>query len=247
MRYLFGVLIVIFIFGCSNQHNNNAANKHSRQLNNEIQETKYSRLLTNKDNNQKVILDVPIIKQNPELKYGCEVTSLAMLLQYAGIQMDKMELARKIQDDEPVIKDKNGNIIKWGDPNDGFVGDVTGKNAGYAVYVKPTERLMRTYLPGTINLTNKPFDRLMNQVRHSKPVLVWATGDFKSPDRWETWRHHSKTIKTPLDLHAVVLVGFDEDNVYVNDPLAGKKANKINKARFKTAWNALGRQALSYQ
>ncbi|MEC2743817.1 C39 family peptidase, partial [Bacillus cereus] len=31
--------------------------------------------------NKKIILDVPLISQKPELKYGCEVTSLAMVLQ----------------------------------------------------------------------------------------------------------------------------------------------------------------------
>jgi uncharacterized protein YvpB len=92
--------------------------------------------LTTPKKQEKLILDVPLIAQNPELKYGCEVTSLAMVLQYAGIKVNKTELANSIKkDNDPLIIGKGGNIEHWGDPNDGFVGDITGKKKGYAVYV----------------------------------------------------------------------------------------------------------------
>jgi uncharacterized protein YvpB len=38
---------------------------------------------------EKVILDVPLIAQNPELKYGCVVTSLAVVSKHAGIKVSK--------------------------------------------------------------------------------------------------------------------------------------------------------------
>src|SRR4051794_39043811 len=44
-----------------------------------------------------VLLDVPYIGQNPELPRGCEVTSLAMMLNYVGVSADKMTLASKIE------------------------------------------------------------------------------------------------------------------------------------------------------
>jgi uncharacterized protein YvpB len=47
-------------------------------------------------------------------------------------------------------------------------------------------------------------------------------------------------------LHAVVLVGFDNDHVYVNDPLTGKKSHKTEKNSFIESWVTLGQQALSY-
>jgi uncharacterized protein YvpB len=198
---------------------------------------------------EKVILNVPIIEQKPELKFGCEVTSLAMLLQYTGIKVDKMDLAKQIpKDDDPVSKNKSGDIIHWGNPNHGFVGDITGKNMGYAVYAQPVEKLMKRYLPNqTVNLTGKSFDTLLSQVQNQKPVLVWTTGDFKSPGRWESWNHGAEKIKTPLDLHVVVLTGFDSNHVYVNDPLTGGKNQKVSKQSFVNSWNALGKQALSYR
>jgi len=196
----------------------------------------------------KVLLDVAIIAQNPELKYGCEVTSLTMLLNHAGVHVDKMKLAEELPKDmDPQVKTKTGNITHWGNPENGFVGDITGKKSGYAVFDKPLEKLMRRYLPDrTVNLTGEPFADLLEQLRTGRPVVVWTTGDYKLPDRWEAWKHGNEIIKTPLDLHAVVLVGFDRNHVYVNDPLSGKKAHQVDMQTFKASWDALGKQALSY-
>ncbi|MYL35179.1 peptidase C39 [Pontibacillus yanchengensis] len=197
----------------------------------------------------KAMLEVPLIKQNPELKYGCEVTSLTMVLHHAGVDVDKMELAKKMpKDDDQVKKTKQGDILEWGDPNEGFVGDVTGEKPGYAMFDEPMVKLMKEYLPNkTINLTGSDFDQVLKQVSNGKPVIVWTTGDYKLPDRWESWRHHGEKITTPLDLHAVVLVGYDQESVYINDPLSGKKAAKVDKGIFLESWKALKRRAVSYE
>ncbi|PFA22872.1 MULTISPECIES: C39 family peptidase [Bacillus cereus group] len=198
---------------------------------------------------EKVILDVPLISQKPELKYGCEVTSLAMVLQHAGIKVNKMQLANSIKkDNAPLSMSKNGDITRWGDPKEGFVGDITGKNKGYAVYVQPLQELMEQYLPNrTVNLTGKNFNDVLAQIKIGKPVVVWTTGDYKVPDRWESWKHENKQITAPLDLHAVVLIGFEDGYIYINDPLSGKKAYKVNQETFIQSWDALGKQALSYR
>ncbi|GKU82315.1 C39 family peptidase [Niallia sp. NCCP-28] len=197
--------------------------------------------------NESILLNVPLVKQNPELRYGCEVTSLTMVLNYAGVQTSKMELYKKIKkDSDPLIK-KQGNIVKWGDPAVGFVGDMTGRNAGYAVFDKPMEDLVNVYLPNrAVNLTGKPFTHLENHVKKGFPVVVWTTGDYRLPDRWESWEHKEKTIKTPLDLHAVVLVGYNKNFVFLNDPLSGRKNVRVNKHQFIQSWHALKSRAISY-
>ncbi|HWJ78855.1 MAG TPA: C39 family peptidase [Niallia sp.] len=221
----------------------NSVEKYNTPLDsNPIQEVSYQKELN------KIQLNVPLIKQNPELKYGCEVTSLTMVLNYAGVKVNKMELYRKIKkDSDPLIR-KNGDIIKWGDPSLGFVGDMTGKRAGYAVFDKPMEDLVNQYLPErAINLTDHPFSSLEKHVKNGYPVVVWTTGDYRLPDRWESWMHNGKNIKTPLDLHAVVLVGYDNHSVYLNDPLSGKKNVKVNKKQFIQSWHALKSRAISYR
>ncbi len=195
------------------------------------------------------MLDVILIAQNPELRYGCEVTSLAMVLNYAGVNTDKMDLYRSIQKDlDPIKRASNGDILSWGNPADGFVGDMTGRQPGYAVFDKPMIDLINQKLPRrAVNLTNQPFERILEHVSAGYPVVVWTTGDYRLPDRWESWTHGQQVIKTPLDLHAVVLVGYDSQFVYLNDPLSVKKQVKVEKEKFITSWKALQSRAVSYK
>lgn len=256
-KYHFAV-ILLSLLGCSQQQS--AESVHNHNQNNTIQTADrigsnqvHPADLTSRNKQQealpeKFLLDVPLIKQNPELKYGCEVTSLAMVLQYAGVTTNKMELYSRIKKDlDPIIRSQTGDIIRWGNPQDGFVGDMTGSTDGYAVYDKPLEILVNDFLPGrAVNLTNQEFDLILNQVRNGYPVVVWTTGDYRLPDRPESWLHGNITIETPLDLHAVVLVGFDGQFVYINDPLSGKKQVPVNKEQFITSWEALKCRAISY-
>ncbi|MEH7501703.1 C39 family peptidase [Neobacillus drentensis] len=195
------------------------------------------------------MLNVVLIKQNPELRYGCEVTSLAMVLNYAGVKTSKMDLYQSVRKDlDPLIKSPKGDILRWGNPADGFVGDMTGRRAGYAVFDQPMIALINQKLPGrAINLTNKPFNRVLEHVSAGYPVVVWTTGDYRLPDRWEGWYHGKQYIKTPLDLHAVVLVGYDAKYVYLNDPLSGRKQVRVGKQQFISSWIALKSRAVSYK
>ncbi|MFP5111098.1 C39 family peptidase [Bacillaceae bacterium C204] len=194
------------------------------------------------------MLNVVLIKQNPELRYGCEVTSLAMVLNFAGVKTNKLDLYRSVRkDSDPLIKSPKGDILRWGNPADGFVGDMTGRRAGYAVFDKPMIALINQKLPGrAVNLTNKPFDQVLEHVSTGYPVVVWTTGDYRLPDRWEGWYHGNQYIKTPLDLHAVVLVGYDNRYVYLNDPLSGRKQVRVTKQQFISSWKALKCRAVSY-
>lgn len=90
---------------------------------------------------EKVILsNVPFIQQLPELDRGCEVTSLAMMLQYAGITVDKMKLANEIKKVDFMNDGVRGN------PNEGFVGNIyTFSESGYGVYHGPLFQLAKKY------------------------------------------------------------------------------------------------------
>lgn len=195
----------------------------------------------------KALLDVPTMKQLPELYNGCEVTSLSMLLSSSGRPVDKMELAEKVRKDPTPFRGTSlQQISQWGDPLEGFVGDIKGKRKGYGVYHKPLYDLLKEYMPDkAVDLTGRDFSALEWVIDQGSPVVVWTTVSFQPTNQWVTWKKDERTIKATFQEHVVLLVGFDEQHVYLNDPLTGAKGLKVAKKSFIESWKQMGSQALT--
>jgi uncharacterized protein YvpB len=193
------------------------------------------------------MLSAPVISQYPELKSGCEITTLAMMLQFYGIKKSKLDLLPEMQYDNTTVKlDSNKKIIYWGNPNLGFVGDVTGRTIGFGIYHTALLALLKKYIPTAIDLTGKPFEVLEDKIAEGIPVEVWTTIKFQESVDWIEWDTSIGPLRTTFSEHAVLLVGYDKDNVYVNDPLSGLSQIKINKALFIRTWEMMEKQAISY-
>jgi uncharacterized protein YvpB len=195
------------------------------------------------------ISGVPLIMQKPELDRGCEVTSLAMLLQYAGVEVDKMELAKKVKKDTTPYKKENGTYY-YGNPYDGFVGDIyTFDKMGYGVYHEPVADLAEQYLPGKIrDLSGDSFEEaVLKPLSGGKPVWVIINAKYQKLPKSEfrTWNTPSGQVQITWSEHSVVVTGYDEDYVYFNDPLGA--ATKAERAGFEAAWVQMGSQAITYK
>ncbi|WP_325050482.1 C39 family peptidase [Falsibacillus albus] len=197
----------------------------------------------------KVLLNASVVTQYPQLARGCEVTSLAMLLQYAGIEKaDKMKLAEQIAKDPSAYSNKNGSV-RFGNPNTGFVGDIyTYSKPGYGVYHGPVAKLAARYLGDmVIDLTGSSFDILKMYLSAGKPVWVITNTDYKKlPSAYfQTWQTHEGPIKVTFKEHSVLITGYDEHYIYFNDPLTGQKNKKKPKDAFISSWVQMGSQAIS--
>jgi len=195
------------------------------------------------------MIEAPIIRQRPELPSGCEITSLTMLFNFKGIDKDKMELTREMKyDPTPLKLGAKGEVVSWGNPNTGYVGDPTGRTGrGFGIYHTALLELMQTYIPTGFDLTGSEFEELERQIQDGIPVVVWTTLDFNMTDRWVVWDTPIGPIRTTFMEHSVLLVGYDEQYVYVNDPYTGKANLPIEKDRFIQTWEAMGKQAISYK
>ncbi|MDM5153484.1 C39 family peptidase [Bacillus sp. DX1.1] len=190
-----------------------------------------------------MIENVPFIKQLPELPRGCEVTSLAMLLQYKDVQVDKMKLASEINR----VPFKENNLR--GNPHEGFVGNIyTKSEPGYGVYHEPIFELAERYVPEkTIDLTGRDIEDIYKVISSGSPVWVIANTTFQSlaEDSFETWNTNAGDLKITYYEHSAIIVGYDQNFVYINDPLANKPNKKVSRAQFEKAWEQMGKQAIT--
>ena len=191
-------------------------------------------------------LEAPLLLQMPELPRGCEVTSLAMLLVSQGIKTDKLELARRIKKDPTPYQIKNGRVF-YGNPNIGFVGHMyTSRAVGYGVYHGPIAALLNEYMPDmALDITGCEFEDLFYYLALKIPVWVIINITYAPlpPSAFVTWDTADGPIQITYREHSVLLTGYDEMNVYFNDPLAGQ--NFAPRSQFAAAWEQMGSQAVT--
>ncbi len=113
---------------------------------------------------KKVILNVPIIAQRPELPTGCEITAVCMMLKFYGANVNKVSLANEMPK----------NIS---DPNLGFVGNPF-TSSGWTIYPPALMNLVKKYVGSSINLTACSLDRLEEQIMNNKLVVVWLSNMY---------------------------------------------------------------------
>ena len=192
---------------------------------------------------QSILLSVPAIQQFPELPRGCEVTSLAMLLNFAGVTVDKLTLADEIPK-VPYLTDGF-----YGNPHHGFVGNMyTYNEPGLAVYHEVIEELANQYLPNKIdNITGDRFSSVQKKLNEGKPVwvIVGSTFTFLPEEHWKTWNTTDGEIKITTKTHSVLVTGYDENNVYFNDPFYRDQNRSANFEDFVTSWTQFGSQAIA--
>jgi len=191
-------------------------------------------------------IDAPLIMQLPALDRGCGVVSLTMLLNFHGINVDKMQLVNEI------------NKVPFpGDPNEGFVGNIfTFNEEGLGVYHAPIFNLLQQYLPNTaIDLTGLPFEVMLYYIANGSPV--WIVTNFLhrplAPYNFTTWAlTNANTVNVSWHMHSVLVTGFSETHVYFNDPLYNPARTtgpptfyRAPIAEFVASWEQFGNQMVA--
>lgn len=190
----------------------------------------------------KALLDVKYIAQNPVLPTGCEVTSLATVLNYYGVEVSKEVLADKYLPKAPIGK---------ADFYVEFVGNPRNSGA-YGCYAPAIVKTALDYFAaenisniGITDYTGSTFSYLLEQVYDGKPVIVWATSPLDDEPVYTTeWNVGGDLLRWKGNLHCLVLIGYDMQakTITTADPLRGIKEYDIN--LFATRYKQMYSQAV---
>jgi len=106
-------------------------------------------------------LYAPLIAQRPELPTGCEITATTMMLQFAGDNVTKMQLAKEMP--------------RSNDPNKGFVGSPYSPS-GWYIYPKGLLPLVKKHLGSAKDLTGASLNTIKNYIRNNHLVVMYVGG-----------------------------------------------------------------------
>lgn len=189
-----------------------------------------------------VLLDVPLLNQMdyPILYNGCEVTSLTMILQYNNVDVSKNDVAAWLPS-VPIIYE---NGLR-GNPNDAFVGDITGYDSGFSVYHGPIAVLAANFVSSDRikDITGSPFEAVIDALNQGYPVWTITSTSYAPVADMEVWQTPTGEVSISYSEHSVVVVGYDDTFFYVNDPY-GKKNQPVEKNAFIATWEQFGSQAI---
>lgn len=191
------------------------------------------------------------VLQKPELPNGCEATSLAMLINSEGINFTK-DIVNSFMPKKGFAKVNNNSFRAGGNPENFFCGDPTKKSDAFYCFegavLSTVEAINKSY---GISIKAKKLDKateseLVSQIDSGNAVMLWGTlsmGDPVnfSPSGWvdlDTGRF----VDPYLNMHCVVLTGYNSDYFFVSDPIRGDVAYK--RTTLMNAYEKMGSRAV---
>lgn len=149
---------------------------------------------------------------------------------------------------EVIIEKQSKEVTYGGNPFKVFVGHPS-KNydqGSYGCYAKPIiEALEKCYIKFK-DISGCSRDELLKNIEEGNPVVVWGTYNGQEVEEKEEWMFPDGQEGSYLHLkgeHCMVLIGYDDDNVYLNDPIAGKDVSQPKSVFFRN-WEKLYSQAI---
>lgn len=191
----------------------------------------------------------PIIYQHPELPNGCEITSLAMLLTWAGYPVNKVELSANYL---PKQDFSCSDDVRYGpDPNQAFAGDPSSYDGWYCLE-GPILKAGNAYLydqnspAHAVSRSGLSREELEQCLDEGIPLAVWVTLDYTTPQTREAslWYLPDGSGYVPyINLHCVVLAGWDGGSYRIANPINGWQT--ISPDVFWNCFDAMGRRAVA--
>ncbi|NTU90119.1 MAG: C39 family peptidase [Actinobacteria bacterium] len=196
-----------------------------------------------------VLIGVPYLTQSINYPTGCESVSATMLLNYLDVDItvdDFIEGYLAISDFEEI-----DGVLYAPTPNQAFIGDPSTES-GYGCYAPVIVAAYQEILPSSdyavINETRTSLSDLADTyTANGTPILIWATINMVESYETASWSvtGTDDTFTWIANEHCLVLVGYDEDYYYFNDPYNSNGIVSYEKALVEQRYAELGMQAIA--
>lgn len=200
----------------------------------------------------KKLIEVPYIDQTEKYPTGCESISAVMLLRYFGRDITPetfIDTCLNKQD----LEFRQGHLY-GPHPDDAFIGSPYHDDAGsYGCYAPciaaaltraAGERLCFTARKG------KSVEWLVREyIDRQLPVVFWATLNMEPSSPGTTWRLLGRegTFQWINHQHCLLLVGYDEERYYFNDPWMNAGCRGYDRALVEQRYREMGMQAVTVE
>lgn len=262
MKKILCLLAVITLTACGNK-NESSVNplgsveaKTTATVSETVTETTEVQTTTNKtEKSEKVIVDVPYYSQK-DYPTGCELVSMSMVLAFYGFDIKAGDIIKEGYLDAVEVYTKK-SVKYGGDPNKVFIGN-PNKDDGYGCMSSAVVPALRRYFLSQKKNTDKKYkvadiggmslDEICEKYIDNRiPVLVWCSIDMKPTftKLWNSWiiEDTGERYIWKSNEHCLVLVGYDDENYYFNDPLS-RKNKKYMKCLAERRYGEMGMQAV---
>ncbi len=201
------------------------------------------------------MIDAPYINQLRDFPNGCESCSTVMALNHAGIDITTEEFIENYLDMSPLPHvNENGKYV-GASPWEFFLGDPR-LSTGLCCYAPAIGNALEKFIdPEEYKVTEHyevPLEDLCRDyITKNIPIIFWGTMYMETPYLMDwTWQidggEEGETFTWVAPIHCLLLVGFDDEYYYFNDPVAGKKV-AYTKADTEAAYEGLYKQAITIE
>jgi uncharacterized protein YvpB len=169
----------------------------------------------------KKILEVPYIDQSVRYPTGCESVSTVMMLQYLGYEMDVDDFIEQYLPCEP-FEEREG-VLYGPNPRVSFCGSPYDEES-FGCYAPVIQKTLEQIVGAdyeVVDETGTPTSQLLAQyIDQGMPVVYWACINMREPIVGPDWmlKDTKEKFTWISNEHCMLLVGYDEDGYYFNDP-----------------------------
>ena len=175
---------------------------------------------------------------------GCESAALTVLLKYWGFNVSMSSIVSKLpKGNLPYVE----NDTRYGgNPYLEFVGNPNSYSS-YGCYEKPIIQVANSFKSGVIDGTGMSLNQVLEIVKEGRPVIVWVSMNMSVPYVSTSWIYKptGEKISWMAGEHALVVVGYNKNQVIVSDSLTGS-IRYYDKGVFENRYNTYGKRAVYY-